>query len=79
MRKDIETEASHLSSKKEPSCLRKTDKESMLSFTMEKALEEIKARAPLVHSLLSAAYINPKSRAKQEHMTHFGAVAMQPI
>ena len=76
MRKDIETEASHLCSKKEPSILRKTDKESMLFFTMEKASEEIKERAPLFYSLLSAACINSKSRAKQECTTHFGAVAM---
>ena len=60
MRKDIETEASPLCSKKEPSSLRKTNKESMLYFTMEKASEEI----------------NSKSRAKQECTTHFGAVAM---
>lgn len=60
MRKDIETEASPLCSKKEPSSLQKTNKESMLYFTMEKASEEI----------------NSKSRAKQECTTHFGAVAM---
>ena len=60
MRKDIKTEASPLCSKKEPSSLQKTNKESMLYFTMEKASEEI----------------NSKSRAKQECTTHFGAVAM---
>lgn len=59
-RKDIETEASSLCSKKEPSSLRNTNKESMLYFTMEKASEEI----------------NSKSRAKQECTIHFGAVAM---
>ena len=60
MRKDIETEASPLCSKKEPSSLQKTNKESMLYFTVEKASEEI----------------NSKSRAKQECTTHFRAVAM---
>ena len=76
MRKDIGTEASHLCSKKEPSSLRKTNKESMSYFTMEKASEEIKERAPLFYSLLLVACINSKSRAKQECTTNFGAVAM---
>ncbi|KAJ7389081.1 hypothetical protein OS493_033663 [Desmophyllum pertusum] len=77
MARDVEKEASHLSSKKEPSCLRKTDKESMLSFSMEKLSDEIKDRAPLFYSLLSAACINSRSRAnKSSGNTDFGAVAM---
>ena len=48
----------------------------MSYFTMEKASEEIKERAPLFYSLLLVACINSKSRAKQECTTHFGAVAM---
>lgn len=76
MAKEIERETSHLCSKKDPSCLRKTDKESMSAFTMENASHEIKERAPLFHLLLSAACINSKSKSKKERNTHFGAVAM---
>ena len=77
MAKEVEKETSHLCSKKEPSCLRKTDKENMLSFSMEKVAVEIKDRAPLFHSLLSAACISSRSRAKTEAKnSHYGAVAM---
>ena len=76
MTKEVEKESSQLCSKKEPSCLQKTDKENML-FTMEKAAVEIKDRAPLFHSLLSAAGISSRSRAKKESKnSHYGAVAM---
>ena len=54
MLKDIGKEATQLCSKKNPSCLRSTDKQSMLSLSMEKVSDEIKERAPLLHSALSA-------------------------
>ena len=74
MSKDVEREADGLCSKKNPSCLRKTDKISMLSFNMEKLVGEVKERAPLFHSLLSAASINSKSRATHPSRVNFGAV-----
>ena len=73
--KGIEKEATKVCSKKKPSCLRTTDKESLLSFTMEKVSIEIKERAPLLHSVLSAASINHRSKAAKER-SHFGAIAM---
>ena len=77
MARDIDKEVSQLCSKKEPSCLRKTDKNSMLSFTMEKLSGEIRGRAPLFHFLLSAACINPRSKAKKDSESKdFGSVAM---
>ena len=66
MLKDIGKEATQLCSKKNPSCLMSTDKQSMLSFSMEKVSDEIKERAPLLHSALSAASINRSSRATKE-------------
>ena len=72
MLKDIGKEATQLYSKKNPSCLRSTDKQSMLSLSMEKVSDEIKERAPLLHSALSAASINRSSR----ETSHFGAIAM---
>ena len=42
---DVDKECTQLCSKKDPSCLRKTDKESMLSFTMENLYEELKVKA----------------------------------
>ena len=75
MAKEINKECSQLCSKKEPSCLSQTGKDSMLSFTMEKFSRELVERAPLFHSLLLAASVNPQSRAKTPH-NDFPAVAM---
>ena len=77
VQKDIEQECSHLCSKKDPSCLRKTSKDDMLLFSMEKLAVEIQERAPLFHSVLSAAAINFKSKAKNPSpQAEFGAIAM---
>jgi hypothetical protein len=51
--KDIDNECIQLCSDKNPSCLRKNGKESLLSFTMEKLYDELRERAPLFHSVLS--------------------------
>ena len=64
VQKHIEKECSHLCSKKDPSCLRKTSKDDMLWFSMEKLTMEIQQRALLFHSVLSAAAVNFKSKAK---------------
>lgn len=75
--KDVEKECSQLCSKKNPSCLRKTSKEDMLSFSMETLTVEIKDRAPLLYSLLSAAAVNPKSKAKNPSpQVECGAIGM---
>ena len=47
--KDIDKECTQLCSKKNPSCLRKTDKENIMSFTMEKFYNELRERAPLLN------------------------------
>lgn len=47
MATDVNKECTQLCSKKDPSCLRKKDKESMLSFTMEKFYEELIVKANL--------------------------------
>ena len=62
--KDIDKECTQLCSKKNPSCLRKTDKENILSFTMEKFYNELRERAPLFHSMLPAASVNSRNRSK---------------
>ena len=49
MSKDIDKECTQLCSKKNPSCLRKTDKENIMSFTMEKFYNELRERAPLLN------------------------------
>ena len=49
---------------KNPSCLRKTDKENIMSFTMEKFYNELRERAPLFHSMLPAASVNSRNRSK---------------
>lgn len=64
VKKDIEKECSHLCSKKDPSFLRKRSKDIMLSFSMEKLAMGIQERVPLFHSVLSAAAVNRKSKAK---------------
>ena len=77
VQKDIEKECSYLCSKKDPSCLRKTSKDDMLSFSMEKLAMEIQERAPLFHSILSADAINRKSKAKNPSpQAEFGAIGM---
>ena len=73
--KDIEQEAAGLCSKKNPSCIRKTDKANMLSLSLENVSSEIKERAPLLHSVLSTFAINPHSRATYMK-PHFGPIAM---
>ena len=60
---------------KNPSCLRQTSKEVMLYLTMEKVATEIKDRAPLLHSVLTAACINGRSKAKKP-TCDFAAVGM---
>lgn len=65
MAHDIDQECNQLCSKKNPSILRKTDKDSLLSFTMQKLYQEVEEKAPLLHSLLHAASHNKSSRAKQ--------------
>ena len=52
-----------------------TDKQSMLSLSMEKVSAEIKDRAPFLHSVLSSACINPRSQAAKK-TSNFGAIAM---
>ena len=59
MVRELEKEATQLCSKKKPSCLRNTNKQSMVSFTMEKVSNELKERTPL----LSAVSINRRSKA----------------
>ena len=51
--KDIDNECIQLCSDKNPSFLRMTGKESLLSFTVEKLYDELGERAPLFHSVLS--------------------------
>jgi len=49
----------------------------MLSFSMEKLSVKIQERAPLFHSLLSAATVNHKSKAKNPSpQAEFGAIGM---
>lgn len=54
VRKEVERECAHLCSKN-LSCLRNTDKEDMLNFSMEKLCSEVEDRAPMLHTVLSAA------------------------
>ena len=58
-----------------PSILRMTSKDSILTFTFEKLSDELTKRAPLFHSLLLAACINPRSKATKPK-NEFAAVAM---
>ena len=62
--KDIDNECIQLY----PSCLRKTNKESLLSFTMEKLYDELRERAPVFHSVLSAAGVDPKHHRMKLYM-----------
>ena len=49
----------------------------MLSFSMEKLAVEIQERAPLFHSVLLAAAVNCKSKAKNPSpQAEFGAIGM---
>lgn len=77
VRKAVERECTHICSKKNPSCLRKPDKEDMLDFSMEKLCSEVEDRAPMLHTVLSAAAINRRSRAETvTQAARFGAVGM---
>lgn len=58
MLKDIKRECCDLCSRKNPSCLRSPNKESMLNFSIEKLNKELKERAPLTFSVLVAASVN---------------------
>ena len=73
--KDVKKEAAGLCSKKYPSCLRRTDKASMLAMSFENVSSEIKEQAPLFHSVLSRVAINPHSRAA-DTKSYFGPIAM---
>ena len=73
MVRELEKETTQLCSKKNPSCPN-TNKQSMVSFTMEKVSNELKERTPLLHSVLSAVSINRRSKAAKEK-SHFGAIA----
>ena len=64
MLKQINTECSHLCSKKNPSCLRSPSKENILKFSMEGLNMELKERAPLTFATLVAASTNPRSKAR---------------
>ena len=74
--KEIEKKVSQLCSKKNPSLLRATDKDSMKTFSMEKLHDEIKERAPFFHSCLSTASINRRSKATSTININFASVAM---
>lgn len=73
---DLEKETSLLCSKRNPLSLRTTDKESMLSFSMEKLEDRIKHRAPLTFSCLSKIAISRKSKATSPPSDHCGAIGM---
>lgn len=73
--RDVEEEVTNMCSKKDPSCLRSTDMESMLSLTMEKVSNEVEKRAPLFFSFLSTACIN-KDRRNKLPRHDFAAIAM---
>ena len=76
VRKKVERECAHLCSK-DPSCLRNTDKEDMLDFSTEKLCSEVEDRAPMPHTVLSAAAINRRSRAETvTQAARFSAVGM---
>ena len=75
MVRELEKEVTQLCSKKKSSCLRNTNKQSMVSFTMEKVSNELEERTPLLYSVLSAVSINRRSKAAKEK-SHFGAIAM---
>ncbi len=75
MEKEINKECTQLCSKKNPRILRMTSKDSILTFTFEKLSDELTKRAPLFHSLLLAACINPRSKATKPKNV-FAAVAM---
>ena len=63
--KEVEKEMTQLCLRKNPSCLRNTQKTSMMTLTMEKVADKIKQRAPIFHSILSVACINRKSKGTQ--------------
>ena len=69
MMKDIDKECSGLCSKKSPSILRSPTKEKLLKFSMEKLNKEIRNRAPLTFSMLAAASVNERSKAKVRKKT----------
>jgi hypothetical protein len=71
--RDIDKECNQLCSRKNPSCLRKTDKESIMSFTMEKFYDELKEKSPLFHAVLSAGSANSRSRSKEPQVEVFHA------
>ena len=81
MARDVDKECTQLCSKKDPSFLRKTDKESILSFTMKKVYEGLKVKAPLLHCLLAAASTNRRSRSKapQTEVLHVGTAMAAAI
>lgn len=78
MLKEIEKETTSLCSRKDPSCLRKTDKKSMQNLTMEEVSREVKTRAPLFHSVLTISCTNSRTvaRTKAVPKDSFPAVAM---
>ena len=65
MMKDIDKECSGLCSKKSPSILRSPTKEKRPEFSMEK----LNNRTPLTFSMLAAASVNERSKAKVKKKT----------
>ncbi len=53
--KEVQKECTALCSKKVPSSLRQTSKESMLEFSLSKFEKELEEKAPLLRAILKAA------------------------
>ena len=81
MARDVYKECMQLCSKKDPSCLNKTDEESMLSFTMEKVYKELKVKVPLFHCFLAAASTKRRSQSKapETEVLHAGTTTAAAI
>lgn len=75
MAKDVNRECTKLCSKKSPSCLRMTDPENFSKFSLPKAHEELKDRAPLFHLLLRSASFCPRKNSDNMRWTNAIGVA----
>ncbi len=73
--KDVDRECSQICSKKNPSILRQTDKQSILNFSLQKLDEELKSRTPLLRSVMMVACFR-KSKLDRNQLYLMPAVTM---
>ena len=60
----LTTEAKRMATKGSPSCLAKTDSDSLLELSNQIIVNELKEKAPIMHTVLRSAIVTPRQNKK---------------